>query len=191
MNDYKIIGLAGRKQSGKTTLAKEFEKRGWVRMAFADSVKELALKLDPTVFCAGPVADGYWTLSELVERWGWDLCKQEDDVRRFLQVVGTELGRAFDKDIWVDKLAQRLYRLPAGTKVIIDDVRFQNEADKIRHFWGGKVIRLEGGQEGDDHISETGVDQLDVSFTMHRLPPPPWDEREIDELVAMWEAMLG
>jgi hypothetical protein len=59
-----------------------------------------------------------------------------------------------------------MYKLPAGNKVVIDDVRFPNEADKIRHGWNGVVVRLAGGVEGDMHESEQLVDRLDVTWDL-------------------------
>lgn len=44
-----VLGLAGRKGVGKTYLAKQLEERGWVRMSYADSVRDLALTLDPII----------------------------------------------------------------------------------------------------------------------------------------------
>lgn len=159
-----VLGIAGRKQSGKTTLAKALEERGWVRMAFADEVKELALTIDPIIDGQGPIVEGHWRLSRLVKEWGWDAAKREPEARRILQVVGTEIGRAIDPNIWVNKLANRIYRLPADAKVVIDDVRFVNECNFIRHTLGGYVVRLSGGVQGDGHQSETEVDRLDPNL---------------------------
>ncbi len=178
MGDIKlpfVLGLAGRKRAGKTTLAEALEERGWVKLSFADPVRELALKLDPIVTCRseGPDPWNYeaFSLSDIVEGVGWDTAKEDHpEVRRILQVVGTELGRAFDPDIWVNKLAARVYKYPPDAKIVIDDVRFPNEANKIRHAWGGKVVLLEGGEGGDDHESESHFDRLDVSARMEGFP---------------------
>ncbi len=158
-----VLGIAGRKGTGKTTLAKALEEQGWIRLAFADPVKELALTLDPWVITSDEDGDR-WRLSEEVAAWGWDIAKQNDEVRRILQVVGTELGRAFDTNIWINKMAERVYRLPSDAKVVIDDVRFINECNWIRHAMHGKVVRLNGKPSGDGHQSEAEVDRLDPNL---------------------------
>lgn len=88
--------------------------------------------------------------------------------RRYLQVYGTESHRdVFGQDFWVDAL------LPTpdepgqefeddGVDVLaISDVRFPNEAQRIRDL-GGSVVRLVRGerpeaQAGPAHASEAGV----------------------------------
>jgi len=160
-----VLGLAGRKGVGKTYLAKQLEERGWVRMSYADGVRDLALSLDPILAEDGPER---WRLSDFVKEDGWDASKERlPEVRRILQVVGTEIGRAIDPDVWVNKLASRVYKNPPGTRIVVDDVRFQNEADKIRFGFGGVVVLLRGGETGDSHASEAGIDNLNVSFEVN------------------------
>lgn len=176
-----VLGIAGRKQSGKTTLAKALEERGWVRISFADEVKELALVLDPWV--ASHYAIPPDRLSDVVHETGWDSAKREyPEVRRILQVVGTEIGRAIDPQIWVNKLANRIYRLPADAKVVIDDVRFINECNFIRHTLGGFVVRLADGDQDDSHQSEAEVDRLDPTLEVPAYGD--WsEERHIHEAI--------
>lgn len=185
MIDYTVLGLAGRIGSGKSTLADALVERGWTKMSYADGVRELALKLDPIVVpeCEG-VCEETLRLSYVTSGGDWTFAKTIPEVRRILQVVGTEIGRSIDPDIWVNKLAQRMYKLPAGTKVVIDDVRFPNEADRIRHLWGGKVVLLEGGKSESAHPSESYFDRLDVSAT---LPWAPLEER----LWSLWKVVEG
>ena len=175
-----VLGLAGRKGVGKTHIARGLEERGWVRMSYADGVRELALALDPYVDWFDPGTGQYpnivgLPLSDLVGDRGWDKAKENPEVRRILQVVGTEIGRSIDPDIWVNKLAARIYKLPAGSRVVIDDVRFPNEADKIRHAWGGVVVHLNGEAGDDTHESERLVDTLDVTYDI-----PEMSVRAID-----------
>lgn len=127
MNLIGIVGLAG---SGKSSLAAALARRGWTRVAFADELKRIAR-----------------------EQFGWDGVKDERG-RRLLQVLGTEAGRAYRPDIWVERLfASRIatgepdesgrsvdYMLAQrGARVVIDDCRFPNEVEAIRAR-GGRIV---------------------------------------------------
>jgi hypothetical protein len=78
--------------------------------------------------------------------------------RFLMQTLGTEWGRnAVDPDLWVKHMRLRLGDILQITDVVIDDVRFENEATMIRDM-GGKIIHVQGrgGIEGS-HVSENGV----------------------------------
>jgi len=78
--------------------------------------------------------------------------------RHCLQTLGTEWGRNLISDsIWIDITRHRIEESDANV-FIIDDVRFDNEAEMIRDM-GGEVWKLSrsGVNENDAHISESGV----------------------------------
>lgn len=135
-----IIGLTGRIGSGKSTIAKEIVKL--VPNARVSSF-------------AGPVK----TIAKTV--FGWDGAK-DDKGRRLLQVIGTDAGRAYDENIWVHMMQTQLGILQAqGVElVVIDDLRFDNEAEALMNR-GGSIVRLtgRGGATGTigAHASEQGV----------------------------------
>lgn len=84
-------------------------------------------------------------------------------VRRLLQVWGTEYRRWQDEDYWVKALRAWLACREPGENVVVDDVRFRNEAELI-HERGGLLVRLEpwdGWEPGphSDHPSETQLDE--------------------------------
>jgi hypothetical protein len=59
--------------------------------------------------------------------------------RRVLEVWGTDFGRGLDPDVWVRQL---FAGLPPNTYGVVDDLRFQNEAQAIRAA-GGIVVWLD------------------------------------------------
>lgn len=151
-----IIGLCGYAGVGKDTAAQGLIEQGWTRVALADGVRDAALAIDP------PVA---WTRADSkIERLSeslslcngdWTEAKQIPEVRRLLQRLGTEAGRAIHgDDCWI-KIAKRKIDAAPGN-VVITDVRFANEAEAIRS-WGGKIIRIdrEGVGPCNGHTSET------------------------------------
>jgi dephospho-CoA kinase len=81
-----IIGLSGYARSGKDTVAELLVLNyGFKRMAFADGIREALSALNPILH------DGM-RLNEVVKEYGWELAKSKDEVRRLLQVLGTEVG---------------------------------------------------------------------------------------------------
>ncbi len=129
-----LIGVTGYAQHGKDTVAnllvREF---GFTRIAFADTLKRMALVLDPIVTSDREP----WRLAPLVKRVGWEQAKQNPEVRRFLQVLGTEAVRDnLGADSWVEALDMKRNGIE---DVVIPDVRFENEAHYIQsngQLWG-------------------------------------------------------
>jgi hypothetical protein len=116
------------------------------------------------------------------EEFGWD-GEKDDRGRKLLQVLGTECGRAYNPSIWVDKLLHRIKSLPATKNlVLIDDLRFDNEAEMVRDN-GGKVVNLTNRSydlmENAAHSSEAGVspELIDFHFDSgYDLGTPEFDE---------------
>jgi hypothetical protein len=144
-----IIGLSGYARSGKDTVAELLcLNYGYKRHSFADPMREALLRLNPVV--------GHEPLSHLVSDYGWDVAKTNPEVRRLLQVFGTEVGRAmFGENFWVDLAFKQVQQ----ERVVFADVRFPNEAQAIIKR-GGQVWRVqrEGHKPVNLHASETAMD---------------------------------
>lgn len=171
----KIIGVMGRKHSGKDAVAQaiiEVDKYKWERVAFADPMKEMAVAMDVVIevlgrreqqlFCGDFEHDHtptYFRLAAFVKHHGWEKAKQCDDVRRFLQRLGTEGGRkCIYEDVWVDRTFQFdvIPFVNAGVSVVIPDTRFSNEIEAVQNA-GGELWRVERpglADDGDKHVSE-------------------------------------
>jgi hypothetical protein len=164
----RIIGLTGYAQHGKDTLADMLVEKGYVKFAFAQQLKDMVYDLNPSVYDSGMEM----RLQELVDDVGWDNAKLVPEVRRLLQVFGTEVMREhFGEDVWVDLLGKRLDdEFPA--RVVITDCRFPNEAAAIRR-WGGVLLRInrlnpngtpyENGIS-KEHASEAHIASLPVTM---------------------------
>lgn len=173
----KFVGICGRMGSGKDTAAKFLIQNGYTRIAFADSLREIALRLDPIVIASHGKKGGIsgarelqvtWMnrLSKLVASVGWDEAKKSSDVRTFLQILGTEVCRSIDPDCWVkmaDRKVQELIGFNAAMgipepKFVFTDVRFTNEADYIKKN-GGLIVFIHRQQNLDEtllsHTSES------------------------------------
>lgn len=67
-------------------------------------------------------------LQDLVNLVGWDSAKQESQVRRLLQDLGVAARKLIHEDIWVEVALQNI---TPDDRVVITDVRFENEAAHI------------------------------------------------------------
>ena len=83
--------------------------------------------------------------------------------RHMMQTLGTEWGRAcIHPDFWVMiARAKTQYIMNDGGSVVIDDVRFPNEAAMIRDL-GGELWRIDrpGVSYSGDHSSEGGLEDI-------------------------------
>jgi len=174
---YAISGKIG---SGKTSIANgltvlfNLQRRG-----FADAIKEAVAK---AIDC--PVEDVY---------------RMKQLFRPALQIIGTETGRAYwGEDYWVHKLLEWVERAEADVpnderdqlKIVVDDLRFPNEAAALKDF-GFKLVRIEDERESHllycyeqgytpeqmEHVSETALDSWTEWDIV--IPGRPWLMRHV------------
>jgi len=176
-----VIGITGLAQNGKSSAAKRLEERwNYEPFAFADRLKSMALVLDPFVPInhlgwdhSDEEVDELMRLSALVTAEGWEKAKAKPEVRRFLQVLGTEGARGhFGPNVWVDALDIQLSESYAQDAVI-SDVRFQNEVDYVKELAGTmlRVVRImPDGQPfratDGAHASERDIIGLPVDYEL-------------------------
>jgi hypothetical protein len=126
-----LIGLySAVPQSGKTTVAMLLEENfGFVRMSFADTLKDM---LEPLYRDIG-YPDGLEQLSK--EEPIADFFNLSP--RHLMQTLGTEWGRSLSNDFWIEIMGRRLkhqFKVDHHSGVVIDDLRFVNEYGFIKHF---------------------------------------------------------
>lgn len=156
-----IVGLGHKLGVGKDTAAKELAEHGFHRVAFADQLKTVALDLDPLIhMLAGPAL--VVRLAELVRQVGWGSAKRIPDVRRTLQVLGVSARERLGPDVWVDAAWSRVNAITEnGESVVVTDVRFPNEAGRIRRA-GGILVRIDRPEAPtSDHESESALDDFE------------------------------
>ena len=169
------VGLCGLAGAGKDTAADQLvEHHGFVRIAFAEALKNAAYALDPLVSTDSPGHQTHHTcrLATLVDLLGWDNAKRLPDVRRTLQRMGTEVGREqFGADFWVERAMTRAIGFD---RVVFTDLRFGNEAEAVRAL-GGSVVFIErpGLQKLSGitaHVSEDFTFNVDATITNNYTP---------------------
>lgn len=147
-----VIGLVGKQGAGKT------------------AVKDVLLSRIPDSYgekFAGPIYGMHDAIKSIA-----DVCDipMPDKDRKLLQWIGTEWGRnTYGDDVWVKAFLANLDILEAvASCVVVDDVRFPNEAEAIENI-GGILIKIDVSEEvrkkriGDTwksplHSSETALD---------------------------------
>lgn len=170
-----LVGLNGRKRSGKDTLAQmmieQARVRGLkvVRRGFADQLKLSAARAfypdielnDAVRWCDTVKESGVLTVA-VDNDYGRRVA--EITGREWLQRYGTESHRdVFGPDFWVDALIPVPYpgRNFDGADIgVVTDARFANEAVRVR-LCGGYVVnvsRPEVEDGSDAHASEAPLD---------------------------------
>jgi dephospho-CoA kinase len=152
-----IVGLSGYAQVGKDTVANHLvEKYGFVKVSFADPIREALYKLDPKIRI-NELSGA--SLSNAVDHMGWEEVKRlSSDARELLQRLGTEVGREmFGDDFWVN---QGLLRAREHKNVVFADTRYRNEANAIVKS-GGQIWRINkpGSKPVNNHPSEVDLDE--------------------------------
>ena len=150
-----LIGISGKAGSGKDTLGKFLcNEYRCLHYYFAKPLKEGAKLMFN-------LSDKQIENKEkVIEPWGMS-------PRKIYQLLGTEIGRGIDVNIWV-KNAEMFVKQNAGFTVVITDVRFNNEAYWI-HNRGGIVINVVRDQDAIDeniHSSEHGLSSNNIDLTI-------------------------
>ena len=169
-----IVGLIGRRGSGKSTAASILTRTWGARViSFAGPLRELGAACgyshnEMTDTRAKEMPGGKWGIS-------W---------RTFAQTVGVAARNVFGSTFWVDRWCGAVDT--ANGFIVVDDTRFVEEVEAIRSR-GGLLIHIVGRPQAgaaDTHISETSVDEIsshaDVTITNDY---GPGFERELLECV--------
>jgi len=148
----KLIGVHGKAQSGKDTIARVLvEEHGFVRMAFADPLKAAS-----AVLFGWPVEMAFSDEIKGYKSPLWDITG-----RTAFQRLGDAMKIGFGTDFWIKRWACEYARLKDKHSIVVADVRTNAEADMIRGL-GGVILHLERrgagltGLEGM-HSSEAGI----------------------------------
>lgn len=117
-----IIGLLGKAGSGKSTIAKHLQSKGFRIISFADPIKELARE--------------YFSLTteEVYET-------KPPHARTILQGLGSFIREQIDEN-WIVNEAVMKMKYSENHKFVIDDIRLEEEAKFIKEI-GGLVVKIE------------------------------------------------
>lgn len=156
--------FAGKMGSGKDTLAQFLHPFGFINMALADALKEVAAQIGEF-----PVQ---WCYTRKGKEQKLPLLN-DITVGSFLQKLGTDVGRTFNPALWAMKLQRKIDAAQVG-KICVTDVRFPNEAQLLLDAYPkAYLVSLTRnnssmyGERDPNHPSEKGPEDIRKQFTGH------------------------
>lgn len=170
-NDSTVIGLGGYATSGKDTVADFLvSDHGFVKTYMSKYLEQALLLLKPLVY----IEDNIWNspalhndefirYSVLHRAVGYNESKMLPEVRRLLQVLGTEIGRnMFGDNYWINLIKNEILQAFSENKsVVVSGIRYPNELFMIRDYLGGQVWWIErpGVDPVNTHSSDNSLDK--------------------------------
>lgn len=152
-----VIGIGGKLQHGKDVVADHLvDELGWVKIGMSDALNEIMIVLNPFIPTQKITTEkrrflgikyGHKSVSQLsviryadlVEQVGYVEAKKNSEVRRLLQVMGTDVGRKMiDTNIWVKMMSKKVREAKKSgvPGVVVTGIRFPNESKAIRTLEG-------------------------------------------------------
>ncbi len=165
-----IIAFCGQAGAGKSTCAEwALEKTAGAKFSFAALLKSQAFVLAHPTLKGDAHAAFYGTQADKArprEAFGGR------SGREFLQELGS-LCRSFNEDFFVNPLRVALDERP--WPLVIDDLRYPNEAEAVREL-GGIVVGVRvkgeplefGGHESESALAERWESMIDVEISAFR-----------------------
>ena len=144
--DMARVAFAGPRGTGKTTLAEYLVQRyGFTRRSLATPIKRIIAECPQNSYeryqyllrWAAELFPGRIVLQARFATEAARVFAAERDPGRRAQLLGTDVARALDQEVWIRYL---LEHLPPGP-VVVDDVRFVNECEALRAA-GFRLVRL-------------------------------------------------
>jgi hypothetical protein len=156
MTSRLIVGFTGPVGCGKTTAADALVKMlNFERVRFAETLKAMSRAFGLSE--AQVDGDQKEIPCDL-------LCGKTP--RFFMQRLGTEFGRELiGDDVWIRAWRYYVELVPLLRGIVVDDIRYANEAEAVRDA-GGVVVRIirPGGTRRDAHVSEKFEFMPDVTL---------------------------
>lgn len=185
-----VIGIVAKKFSGKSTVADILCKElNAMKLAFGTPVKEECIEFldsegamyypghfygndkdkNKEIVLRGDIPE------ELLTHGFLDICEPsppEDPryltttYRKIMQWWGTEYRRKQDENYWNEKMLEAISEVPEGMHIVIDDVRFVDEARLIKTL-GGLILKIDRKIDHvDNHRSEMELEMIRPHFTL-------------------------
>ena len=177
---HTIIGLTGKKHSGKSTVAEYLcDKYGFVEITNAEPLKEIIGRYLFYFTEAQLYGD---KKDEVDERW---FVSPRDVYIRFGKFLRDEYGADFLPKRAMFRVAELVARYPSGVRVVVSDCRFPSEFEVIDTVGGMtcRVKRSDATYENEDK-TETAADNVQTTFEVSA------DSGDLESLHAQVDKMM-
>jgi hypothetical protein len=150
-----VIGLCGYARVGKDTagmiLTNVFD---YKRAAFAEKLREMAIALNPLI----QDRDITKRYNEWIKEFGYDIAKEKvAGIRPFLVSLGESVRNVLGEETWINAVIPLNYN---GPPMVITDVRYKNEADRVKML-GGIIVQInKPGVIPANHTEATSISQI-------------------------------
>lgn len=131
----KIVAFAGLEGSGKNYRCDQLVKQGNYKcMAFADALRRVAFA------SLGLAVEDYMPQYEWLKANPCITIQLEDgssktiNFRKYLEYMGTEGIRYYDKDFWAKGLIKDIDETPDEINICVSDLRFHNEYKYLKEY---------------------------------------------------------
>jgi len=160
-----IIGVTGKKGAGKDTTAFYIQKTyHYHKMSLADPIKQACNIIfgwsnDVWEHGVKEIVDEEFGISprQAAQHLGtnWAQIELCDTFPKFSETTG--------RNLWANLLIKNAKKYD---NVVVADVRFLHEVELIRNH-GGMILKIEGGDKTDTHISEMEMELIIPDFTIN------------------------
>lgn len=169
---HNLIAFSGYKRSGKDTGAQFLiDNHNYIKYSFAGALKNACSEIfmfnyNQTEGNKKEEIDERWNINprSVFQRFGTEIFRDN------LDVFFPEL-KYLKENFWIYRFKlwykEQIKNNP-NIKIVITDVRFQNEADVINEF-GGIIIKVKRSNliNNDKHLSETSIDKIKSNFIIN------------------------
>ncbi len=163
--NYKIIGISGKKNSGKNTLQRLIKdeihfvyRQRTTNIAFADPIKKAAMIMFPSIDPMDIFGESS-RRAKVIDGHINPITGKPLTIRDVLVQIG-KWGRDTHPDTWVNATLPDIRNNLPFSNIIIGDVRYINEKLTIESFGGivVRIVRPDNPIEENPDSSETGFD---------------------------------
>ncbi|MFG6500121.1 hypothetical protein [Sulfitobacter sp. 1A15106] len=150
-----IIGLNAYAGAGKSAVAQRLiDEHGFVRVKFAKYLKAATRGLLQSIGFSDDIVD-QMIEGALKEEYIQGL---DTTPRELMQWLGEGARVRFGENFWVDKAVRDILAMPSDSRIVVDDLRYENELIAIKAV-GGYAVRVDRPGVGpvNDHVSELSM----------------------------------
>lgn len=173
---WPLVGIAGFMGAGKDAVADFLvENHGYGKTFMSEPLAEALYRLNPWIPGVSFPERDRMRYQEHVDAVGYTEAKRHPEVRRLLQVLGTEVGRdLIGPDTWTNVASKRLDEIRESQGAVITGIRYPNELEMIRQAGGFMVwvdrpeITAARAKQAElaAHSSETSVTAADCHYAV-------------------------